>query len=46
MQHGTLEQGAVDLACDFAHRPALLGCHAQIELAFLGVLALGQDVQV
>lgn len=46
MQHRALEQGAVNLACDFPHRPALLAGHAQVELALLGALGLGENVQM
>ena len=46
MQHDTFEQGAVDLAGDLPYRPALLAAHAQVELALLGMLGLGEEVQV
>jgi hypothetical protein len=46
VQQGTLEEPAVDLARHLADLPALLGRHAQVELALLLALCATEDVQV
>ena len=46
VQHGALEQGRLELALQLPFAPALLHRHAQVELTFLGPLALAQDDEV